>query len=179
MIDTARARALAAAARADTTDGLTAREQLAQVVEELCDGLDKACARGDHWKRVAVEMEQDRDRLADLDLRARSLRIVARSLEPLIDPAVHCPGRLRAYLAARGWVLHEQHPEASHWRHDTKIRRGWEAQHSLVLMLDSTRFSDYAQRMAETAVDMADFEGVGELQVLADIAASEPRGADV
>lgn len=109
--------------------------------------------------------------LALLD-QARTLRIVPRSLEPLIDPQVHSPARLRGYLAARGWVLDSQYPEASHWRHDTKIRRGWDADHSLALVLDSTRFTGYAQRMAETAVDMAGFEGVGELQVLKDIGES-------
>jgi len=39
VIDTARARALAAAARADTTDGLEAREQLPDVVDALLDLL--------------------------------------------------------------------------------------------------------------------------------------------
>jgi len=136
--------------------------------------------RSQEWPRGVYALDRtDMEAVLALLDQARSLRIVPRSLEPLIDPAVHSPGRLRAYLAARGWVLHEQYPEASHWRHDTKIRRGWDADHSLVLVLDSTRFSDYAQRIAETAVDMADFEGVGELQVLADIAASEPEVPDV
>ena len=41
MIDLAEARALAAVARADTSDGLTAREQLAGVVEALAAEIEK------------------------------------------------------------------------------------------------------------------------------------------
>lgn len=40
MIDLNEVRALAEAARADTTDGLTARERLADVVDGLCDALE-------------------------------------------------------------------------------------------------------------------------------------------
>jgi hypothetical protein len=42
VIDLAEYRALAAAARAETSDGLVARERLAGIVEALCDALDAA-----------------------------------------------------------------------------------------------------------------------------------------
>jgi hypothetical protein len=45
MTDLTEYRALAAAARADTSDGLTAREQLPDIVEALCDMLDAADAQ--------------------------------------------------------------------------------------------------------------------------------------
>lgn len=41
MTDLTQARALAAAARADTSDGLMARERLADVVKDLCDAVEK------------------------------------------------------------------------------------------------------------------------------------------
>jgi hypothetical protein len=41
MTDLTRYRALAAAARAETSDGLTARERPASIVEELCDQVEK------------------------------------------------------------------------------------------------------------------------------------------
>lgn len=46
MIDLTEARALAERARADTSDGLTAREQLPDLVEALCEALD---GTGTEW----------------------------------------------------------------------------------------------------------------------------------
>ncbi len=56
MIDTARARALAAAALADTTDGLTAREQLPDVVDALLDLIGQpTTVWGARWRSGGTE----------------------------------------------------------------------------------------------------------------------------
>jgi len=74
MTDLAEYRALAATARADTSDGLLAREKLPDVVDALAGEL----------------------------ARVRSLRLAHPA--NAVDPWRHTPPAARAYLAAQGWV---------------------------------------------------------------------------
>ncbi len=73
MIDLPEARALAARARGNTADGLTALEALPAVVEALAGELD----------------------------RARSLRLERPA--DAVNPQRHTPDRVRAFLGGRGW----------------------------------------------------------------------------
>lgn len=119
--------------------------------------------RGDHWKRVAVEMEQDRDRLrAELD-RARRLRLARPSAA--VDPAVHTPQRVRAYLAAGGWEVAEGGRVAELWHLAALPDR-----QLLVPLIPSA--PDYAKVLGILASDLAERYSVGELRVLADIEAA-------
>lgn len=110
--------------------------------------------------------------LAQLD-QARTLRITYKSFLGLVDPAVHTPARIRAYLAARGWELIKRPPGATQWRIDGLTRPGWTGQGSVVTVLDETIWSDYAEVVARVVVDLAELHGMGELRVLADIAEAE------
>jgi hypothetical protein len=98
---------------------------------------------------------------AELD-QTRSLRIMPRSLESLIDRERHSPVRVHAYLAAHGWTLTEQYPERSDW-----TRKGAE-----IGVLDVTGFADYERYLSMLVSELADEHGVGELRVLADIEAA-------
>jgi hypothetical protein len=105
---------------------------------------------------------------------ARTLRVMRRSLEPLIDKQRHSPAKVRAWLTAHGWKLFQQHPECSEWTTDLK-RPGWLGEGSIVMVLDSTRFSDYAHHLAAIVTDLAGLHGMGELGVLAGIEAAVPQ----
>lgn len=132
MIDLQAARALAEAARADTSDGLDARERLADAVEEL-----------------AAEVE-----------RLRSLRLAHPG--DAVDPQVHTPGRVRAYLAATGWQVGAGGRVAEFWhRADSRDLQ------VLVPLIPTA--PDYARALGMLAADLADRFGGGELQVLAEI----------
>jgi hypothetical protein len=112
---------------------------------------------------------------AELD-QTRSLRILLRSLDALIDPAVHTPAKVRAYLAARGWKLMAQYPRCSEW-HQPDLRKlpGQRESYAgaAVLVVDDPG-PDYGRRVAEVLADLADLYAMGELQVLADIEAATP-----
>lgn len=141
-------RALAAAARAETLEGLTAQAQLADIVEALCGAVETA----------------------------RSLRISLRSLDALIDPAVHTPAKVRAYLAARGWKLMAQYPRCSEW-HQPDLRKlpgQRESYAGAAMLVVDDPGPDYGRRVAEVLADLAELDGCGELQVLADIEAPAP-----
>jgi hypothetical protein len=135
VTDLTQARALAAAARAETLQGLTAQARLADVVEALCDALEAA----------------------------RSLRL-ARPSEA-VDPAVHAPERIAAYLTARGWSPCDRF--GPHWTSDEHPD----------MILHAHRIAtaaDYLKRTGLLVSDLAELGGCGELQVLSDIEASAP-----
>jgi len=128
--------------------------------------LEQATARGDHWKKVAVEIEQDRDRLLGELEAAYELRLEWGSIRAAVDPEVHTPARMLALLAGFGWVKE-------------RARRGGEVWHSqpeedgdmtFVFVPLETSFADWDKRAAELARDLADRLGTGELGVLARIA---------
>jgi hypothetical protein len=136
MIDLREARALAEAARADTSEGLEAREKLPDVVDAL---------------------------LAEVK-RAYSLRLERPSAA--VDPEVHTPQRVRAYLAAGGWEVAEGGRVAELWRlaavHDRQVT---------VPLIPTA--PDYAKVLGMLATDLAKRYSVGELRVLAEIAACD------
>jgi hypothetical protein len=84
------ARALAVASRENTAAGLEAREQLANVVDQLAGVVETAYA----------------------------CKIAQRSVRPLVDKNAHTPARVRAYLLANGWTCERQHARSSDWRHE-------------------------------------------------------------
>lgn len=163
MIDLTEYRALAAAARADTSDGLEAREMLPGVVDRLSHDLLKAQARGDHWKRVAAEMEQDRDRLlAELD-QARSFRLAHPA--DAVDPERHTPERVRAHLQRLGWVRERGGRVVELW-HPV----GAPEKRVTVPLIPTA--PDYAKALGFLVSDLADLYGPGQLVVLAAIEAA-------
>lgn len=107
---------------------------------------------------------------------AHTLRVMPRSLEPLIDKERHSPAKFRAWLAAHGWTLFQQYDECSEWTSNVK-RPGWLGEGSIVMVLDSTRFSDYAHYLAAVVTDLAGLHGMGELAVLAGIEAQPVQDA--
>lgn len=163
MIDLTQARALAVAARADTSDGLEARELLPGVVDRLSHDLLKAQARGDHWKRAATEMERDRDRLAAQLREARSLRLAHPA--DAVDPERHTPERVITYLRKLGWVREGGAEIAELWRHPTDAKRR-------VMLPLHPGAVDYARALGFLVSDLADLYGPGQLVVLAAIEAA-------
>lgn len=114
-----------------------------------------------HQARLNAEAERDA-LLAQLG-QARSFRLA----EPrsAVDPQVHTPQRIAAYLVARGWEP---------WSQKDRYWIGGEAVHgeqALVFVPPKATASDYAKRVGFLVKDLADEYGQGELQVLADIAA--------
>lgn len=102
----------------------------------------------------------------------RTLRVMPRSIELFISREHHSPARIRAFLTALGWTLFKQYDECSEWTKDVN-RLGWLGEGSLVMVLDSTRFSDYAHHVAMMVTDLAGLHGLGELGVLAGIEAAD------
>ena len=87
MIDLAEARALAAAARADMAHGLTAR--LADVVEALCDALDRSEEDVAIWRNAAHAEAQGGKARADMLTRAEGVLAQLRDLAA--NPGTHRP----------------------------------------------------------------------------------------
>lgn len=145
MIDLPTVRALIERAREDTLDGLTARERLVSTAEQM-----------------AAEIQA-----------ARAVRAMPRSIEPLIDKERHSPARVRAYLAANGWALFKEYEDCSEWTKPDVKRPGWIGEDGIVMILDSTRFSDYAHHLAMTVGVLAQANFTGELGVLAGIEAED------
>ena len=94
---------------------------------------------------------------------ARSLRLAQPS--QAVDPAVHTPQRVRAYLAAGGWEVAEGGRVAELWHLAALPDR-----QVLVPLIPSA--PDYAKVLGILASDLAERYGVGELRVLADIEAA-------
>jgi hypothetical protein len=61
VTDVTQYRALAAAARADTSDGLVAREKLASIVEELADAVEKLTPPTGNEERLALLLAEIRE----------------------------------------------------------------------------------------------------------------------
>lgn len=107
MIDLAEVRALAAAARADTADGPTARERLADIVDDLAGLVDELRAvvgqpttawaarwrDGDNWGVEWRDDEQDaREFVASMPASVRgSWCVVSRTLYRHASPWVEVP----------------------------------------------------------------------------------------
>ncbi len=102
--------------------------------------------------------------LALLD-QARSLRL-ARPADA-VDPAVHTPERVRARLERLGWTWEGGGRVAEIWHPHADVDR------KVAVALIPTA-PDYAKVTGLLASDLAELYGVGELQVLAGIAAAEP-----
>lgn len=122
--------------------------------------------RSEEWPRGQYALDRDDVDavLAKLD-RLRSLRL-ARPSEA-VDPDVHTPERIGAYLTARGWTVTTPGVLASFWGHPEHPGRS-----ERLLVPASNRGSDYARRVGELVSDLAGLYGVGELQALADIEAA-------
>lgn len=130
--------------------------------------------RSGEWPRGVYALDRtDMDAVLALLDQARTLRIVRRSVVEMVDPAVHTPARIRAYLTARGWERFRCGRGATQWRIESLTRPGWAERGSVVTVLDETDWSDYAEVVARVVVDLAELHGMGELRVLADIAEAE------
>lgn len=102
---------------------------------------------------------------AELEV-ARSVRLEWASIRGAVNPEVHTPARTVAYLKAHGWVKDWERRGGEDW-HDQPDRDG-KMRYAFVPL--DTGFVDWDKRMAELVRDLADAYGMGELQILADIA---------
>jgi hypothetical protein len=94
---------------------------------------------------------------------ARSLRLAKPS--EAVDPAVHTPERIAAYLTARGWSPCDR--LGPHWISD-------EHPDAVLHVHRVATAVDYPKRVGLLVSDLAEMDGAGELQVLADIEAATP-----
>jgi hypothetical protein len=118
---------------------------------------DKAF-RSEEWPRNSYALSRpDMEAVLALLDHARSLRLASPYMA--VDPAVHTPERVAAYLTARGWRQREAEP--GFWD-----LGGLET----VLVHRVATASDYAGRTGLLASDLASIYKTGELQILADIA---------
>lgn len=112
-------------------------------------------SRDDFMRASQAEREGGAARLAE----ARSYRLASPS--KAVDPAVHTPERVAAYLTARGWQPR------------LKERNLWDLRtEQTVFVHGVATASDYAVRTGLLVSDLAAIYGTGELQILADIEAS-------
>lgn len=107
--------------------------------------------------------------------RLRTLRL--RLPDEAIVPDVHTPERIDAYLRGRGWRVATPGVTAYIWEHPDHPKRETDRHSTRLFMPTSNRGSDYGRRISILASDLAAIYGVGELQVLADIAASTEETA--
>ncbi len=112
------------------------------------------------WHDEKKRADQAEARVAELDAElklARSHRIASPS--KAVDPTVHTPERIAAYLIARGW------------RPRPGSRNLWDLRdEETVHVHHAATASDYLGRTGLLVSDLASAYGQGELQVLADIA---------
>jgi len=134
---------------------------------------ERDCRRGDHWKRVAAEIERDRDRLLALLDQARTALAVAAEravrlgcVGAAVDPAVHTPQRVTAHLGRLGWVRDGGGRIVELWRlpgcPDVCV--------TVPLLPDGP---DYEKVLGFLVSDLARAHGVGATQVLNDIAEAD------
>lgn len=95
---------------------------------------------------------------------ARSLRLEQPSAA--VDPWMHTPERVRAYLVARGWHLVAEREAYDVWQH------GHGQPSAAVIVPTKPGASDYAKRLGIALGDLARHYDTGELQVLTDIEAA-------
>lgn len=150
-VDLMRAADIVLTARQDTSAGLVARrEQLVPIVGDMVTEIGALRETADAYRE---DLEDARTALAN----ARSFRLVHPFMA--VDPAVHTPERVGAYLAARGWRRRVK--EYNFWDLDTR---------KTVFVHREATASDYASRTGLLVSDLASIYKTGELQVLADIA---------
>ena len=125
---------------------------------------NRMLAAADYVTRRA-QLESALENAQAIISRTNKLRIMPRSLEPLIDPVVHTPAKVRAYLRADGWSQVQWIPEFTQWENDSLPG-------ALVTFYNESGWSDYAFRATELVVKLAGLLEVGELQVLSDITAA-------
>lgn len=149
-VDLLHAAEVALTARQDTSDGLVAREELVPLVAAMVAELG---ALRDAVTAYCEDLEDARVALA----LARTYRLASPS--EAVDPLVHSPARVYAYLAARGW------------RQRAKQYGFWDlGERETVFVHRVAAASDYAGRTGLLVSDLAAIYAAGELQVLADIA---------
>lgn len=157
MIDLMAVTELILAARHDTADGLTARERLIPVAAAMADEIavlrETVMAYGEDIADLRKELEK---------LRRYRLEHPADA----VNPYVHTPQRVIAYLRSLGWVREGGAEIAEMWRHPDDPQRQ-------VMLSLHPHAVDYARVTGFLASDIASSLGVGEAQVLADIAAAE------
>lgn len=124
-------------------------------------------SRSRHSEPISAGMDPLGDAQGELEL-ARSLRIDVASLRTAIDPVKHSPAKVRAYLAANGWRL----------MGEVRGFTEWERSGETVMVLPEAGSREYAKRMAIYVQAIATVHKVGELSVLAGIAAVEPESSD-
>ncbi len=130
--------------------------------------VDSPAFRSEEWPRgfYALNRPDMEALLALLDqareevTRVRSLRLDRPS--QAVDPAVHTPAQVLAYLRELGWEREGGADIAELWRDPVSGQRVTVSLHP-----DAP---DYARRMGELASDLATLHGMGELQILAEIA---------
>jgi hypothetical protein len=173
-VDLMRAADIALTARQDTSAGLVAREQLVPIMggmvaeigalretvtayrEDLEDARAALAlaenARDNFMRACHAEAQGGAARLAI----ARSFRLAHPFMA--VDPAVHTPERVAAYLTARGWQQRENE------------RGFWDlGDDETVFVHRVATASDYAGRTGLLVSDLASIYKTGELGVLADI----------
>ena len=138
------------------TVGLAGQERYVLVVQ-------RAERPTPHQMRRRAEAE--RDAFAAEVLIARSLRIARESVCTLVERDVHSPARIRAYLAAHGWVMTSQREDVSGWRFTDR-----DGIHHDIGVLAGTGEDDYVTFTAAQVCAIATAHQTGELQVLHDIA---------
>lgn len=146
-------------ARHDTSAGLVAREELLPVVGGMVAEV------GLLRDTVTAYREDLEDMRAEVNL-ARSLRLEWSSTRAAVNPDVHTPARTIAYLKALSWVLDYDRNTGQFWR-DKPDRDG--RSHFVFVPVDQ-ECEDWDKKMAELVRHLANILGVGELQILADIA---------
>jgi hypothetical protein len=148
----------------DTT--LYAERRIRTLLAELGRGtynlgaelVHNAAFRSEEWPRNSYALSRpDMEAVLALLDQARSLRLASPYLA--VDPTVHTPERVAAYLTARGWRQREAEP--GFWD-----LGGLET----VFVHRVATASDYARRTGLLASDLASIYKTGELQILADIA---------
>jgi hypothetical protein len=121
--------------------------------------------RSGEWPRGVYALDRtDLEAVLALLDRARTLRLARPSAA--VDPEVHAPQRVRAYLAAGGWEVAEGGRVAELWRLAAAPDR------QLLVPLIPTS-ANYAKALGALAAELADRYSVGELRVLAEIAACD------
>jgi hypothetical protein len=121
-----------------------------------------------HQARRNAETERD-TALAHLN-QARALRIPAASLAGAVDPAVHTPDRVRAYLTGRGW--RPVPGVRDWWQHDafTVVAGGEPVPFAKLYAPSDAADPDYVPLISKCVCTLGDLYAIGGLRILADIA---------
>lgn len=127
-------------------------------------------------KRVlSVPLHIEHDAAVAELARLRTLRL--RLPDEAIVPEVHTPERVDAYLRARGWRVATPGVTAYIWEHPDHPANGSDRHSKRLFMPTSNCGTDYGRRISILVSDLAAIYDMGELQILADIAASTVEAA--